>query len=59
MSTAPGTLARQRIYPYPERKTVRAVFELDPGNDTACELRLVVKAGDKPVTETWLYRWTP
>ncbi|AWB25601.1 glucan biosynthesis protein D [Methylobacterium currus] len=59
LHTAPGTITRQRIYPYPERKTVRAVFELDPGNDTSCELRLIVKAGDKPVSETWLYRWTP
>jgi periplasmic glucans biosynthesis protein len=50
---------RPLVYAYPERKTVRAVFELDPGGETACELRLVVKAGDQHVSETWLYRWTP
>ncbi|ACA19819.1 periplasmic glucan biosynthesis protein MdoG [Methylobacterium sp. 4-46] len=50
---------RPLLYLYPERKTVRAVFELDPGGETACEMRLVVKNGDQPVSETWLFRWTP
>ncbi|GJD49985.1 Glucans biosynthesis protein G [Methylobacterium crusticola] len=59
LHTGPGSLTRQQLYAYPERKTVRAVFELDPGGETACELRLTVKAADKPVSETWLYRWTP
>ncbi|MFE1598013.1 glucan biosynthesis protein [Methylobacterium sp. ID0610] len=49
---------RPLLYLYPERKTVRAVFELDPGGETACEMRLVVKNGDQPVSETWLFRWT-
>ncbi|WP_407521192.1 glucan biosynthesis protein [Methylobacterium oryzisoli] len=46
------------LYLYPERKTLRAVFELDPGGETACEMRLTIKNGDQPVSETWLYRWT-
>ncbi|MGY2049838.1 glucan biosynthesis protein [Methylobacterium sp. JK268] len=50
---------RPLLYLYPERKTVRAAFELDPGGETACEMRLVVKNGDQPVSETWLFRWTP
>jgi glucans biosynthesis protein len=37
---------------------LRASFELDPSNAELIELRLRVLRGDKPVTETWLYRWT-
>ena len=37
---------------------LRASFELDPGDAGLIELRLRVMRGDKPITETWLYRWT-
>ncbi len=37
---------------------LRASFEIDPGDAETIELRLRVLRGDKPVTETWLYRWT-
>jgi glucans biosynthesis protein len=39
-------------------RTYRVVFEVDPGNETYCELRLALKAGDEQISETWLYRWT-
>ncbi|GEP11447.1 glucan biosynthesis protein [Methylobacterium gnaphalii] len=55
---SPGTITRQAIYPYPERRTVRVVFELDAGGQPASELRLALKAGERQVSETWLYRWT-
>ena len=29
-----------KLWPYPERKMVRVAFELDPGNENACEMRL-------------------
>ena len=48
-----------RTWPYPERKTLRVAFELDPGNENACEMRLLLEAAGKPISETWLYRWTP
>ncbi|MCE4224893.1 glucan biosynthesis protein [Methylobacterium sp. C25] len=54
----PGTITRQAIYPYPERRTVRVVFELDAGGQPASELRLALKSGERQVSETWLYRWT-
>ena len=38
---------------------LRASFELDPHDAELIELRLRILRGDKPVTETWLYRWTP
>jgi periplasmic glucans biosynthesis protein len=38
---------------------LRASFELDPRDADLVELRLRIVRGDRPVTETWLYRWTP
>jgi glucans biosynthesis protein len=59
LTSGPGTISAVRLWPAPERKTVRVAFELDPGTENACELRLVLQAGGKPLSETWLYRWTP
>ncbi|KAB1067908.1 glucan biosynthesis protein [Methylobacterium planeticum] len=59
LGASPGGIARQSLYPYPERGTVRVAFELDPGSERACELRLALTRGGRAVTETWLYRWTP
>jgi periplasmic glucans biosynthesis protein len=37
---------------------LRAGFEIDPRDAELIELRLRVMRGNRPVTETWLYRWT-
>ena len=37
---------------------MRASFEMDPSNNDLVELRLRVMQGTRPITETWLYRWT-
>lgn len=58
-STAPGAVANIRTMLSPERKTLRVLFEIDPGGESLCEIRLVLEAGGKPASETWLYRWTP
>ena len=58
LPSAPGTIPNLRVWPYPER-ACRVAFDLDPGSDIVCELRLVLEAGGKPFSETWLYRWTP
>jgi glucans biosynthesis protein len=55
----PGQIVAIHAYPYKERRSIRVVFDLDPGSETFSELRLVLKAANKPVSETWLYRWTP
>jgi periplasmic glucans biosynthesis protein len=59
LTSNPGSIQALRVLHYPERKTIRISFELDPGNDNACEMRLVLEAAGKPLSETWLYRWTP
>ncbi|WP_163650441.1 glucan biosynthesis protein D [Modicisalibacter sp. 'Wilcox'] len=38
----------------------RAMFDLVPPETTdPINLRVYLKAGDQPLTETWLYQWTP
>ncbi len=59
LSASPGALSDVKLFAYPERKAVRVAFELDPGGETACEMRLLLQSGTKPLSETWLYRWTP
>ena len=58
LTAAPGTIIFIRQYPVPNRKSYRILFEIDPGNETSSELRLVLEAAGKPISETWLYRWT-
>jgi glucans biosynthesis protein len=54
----PGQIVSIHAYPYKDRHSIRVVFDLDPGSETFSEMRLVLKAANKPVSETWLYRWT-
>jgi glucans biosynthesis protein len=58
IEAAPGQIVSVRVYPNKDRRSVRVVFDLDPGADSYSELRLVLKAENQPVSETWLYRWT-
>jgi glucans biosynthesis protein len=58
IEAAPGQITYIRLYPYRDRHSIRVVFDLDPGSESYSELRLVLKADNKPVSETWLYRWT-
>jgi periplasmic glucans biosynthesis protein len=59
LSATPGAIHNMRLIPYPERKSARVAFELDPGAENACELRLQIEANGRPISETWLNRWTP
>lgn len=54
----PGSIQNAALWRYPERKTARVTFELEYGNETACEMRVRLESDSKPLTETWLYRWT-
>jgi glucans biosynthesis protein len=59
LSVFSGNVVSVRSYLYRERKLYRVVFEIDPGGEPQAEMRLVIEADGKPVSETWLYRWTP
>ena len=58
LTTSPGSATNIRTFCNPQAKTCRVVFDVDPGGETFCELRLVLHSGDDPISETWLYRWT-
>ncbi len=59
LSANPGTIGNVRTALTPERKTCRVVFDFDPGGEAAAEMRMILEVGGKPISETWLYRWTP
>ncbi|MFT0892150.1 glucan biosynthesis protein [Pseudochelatococcus sp. G4_1912] len=59
LTASRGTISNARLWPYPDRKMVRVVFDFDPGNDTSSELRLALIEAGKPISESWLFRWTP
>jgi glucans biosynthesis protein len=46
------------LQPNPETGGMRISFELDTKNENLIELRGQLKTQDKPISETWLYRWT-
>lgn len=58
LGASAGTITRQDRFRYPERKTLRILFELDPGGERAVELRLALRRGQARASETWLFRWT-
>lgn len=53
-----ASISNMKLWPYPERKVMRVAFELDPADEMLSELRLVLEAAGKPLSETWLFRWT-
>jgi glucans biosynthesis protein len=58
LSTGTGEIRNPVVLRNPETNGWRVHFELAPGNAPLAELRAVLKVGDQPITETWLYRWT-
>lgn len=54
-----GAITMTRVFWATDRKSCRILFELDPNGEDSVELRLLLKANDQPLSETWLYRWTP
>ncbi len=58
LDASPGSITLVRAFTSADKKTIRVLFELDPGNEIFSELRLVIEAAGNPISETWLYRWT-
>lgn len=56
--TSAGRLSNLVLQPNATKRGVRASFELSPGDATVAELRLRLLNANRPITETWLYRWT-
>jgi periplasmic glucans biosynthesis protein len=53
-----GKIVSVRLFPYKDRRSVRVMFDLDPGSETVSELRLTLNVDNQAASETWLYRWT-
>lgn len=58
VSTSAGTVSNIVLQQNPEIPGLRASFEFNPSGTELAELRLVLKAGEQQISETWLYRWT-
>ncbi|MGE3248030.1 MAG: glucan biosynthesis protein [Beijerinckiaceae bacterium] len=58
VTATPGTVSNVQVYPSKAEKAVRVLFDVEPGSSPTVELRLLLEAAQKPVSETWLYRWT-
>ncbi len=58
MLTSAGEALNPVLQPNPLIQGLRATFEFDPRGANLSELRAVVSKDGKPVSETWLYRWT-
>ena len=54
-----GKVANVTAHPSEGAGGWRLAFELQPGNERSIELRAVLGDDNGPLTETWLYRWTP
>ncbi|HEY0292718.1 MAG TPA: glucan biosynthesis protein, partial [Hansschlegelia sp.] len=59
VTTSVGQIREPVGRPNPELKGYRVTFDLDPGDEELCELRMALEADGGPISETWLYRWTP
>ncbi len=58
LSNGGGEIRNPVVQRNPQNGGWRVHFELVPGSARLVELRAVLKIGDQPLTETWLYRWT-
>ena len=59
LAVSAGTIISARNFVNSERKSCRVLFDLDAGSEPLIELRLQLEAQGKPISENWLYRWTP
>lgn len=58
VTASKGAIKNLVLQPNTETGGMRISFELDTKNENLIELRGQLKTQDKPVSETWLYRWT-
>ena len=58
LAVNPGTILSSRTFLSRQRKTFRVLFDVDPAAEPLSEMRLVLESEGKPISETWLYRWT-
>lgn len=58
LGVSAGRAANLVVQRHPEINGVRVAFEFNTSDTEVAELRLALKAGEKVISETWLFRWT-
>lgn len=58
ISSSTGTVTNTVTQRNPDIAGIRVSFELNTAGQELIELRLVLKANDQTLSETWIYRWT-
>jgi len=58
LSASAGRISNATLMSNGTLHGLRASFEIDPRDADLIEMRLRIMRGDRPVSETWLYRWT-
>lgn len=58
-TAATGSIVAVRQVLARDEKASRVTIDVDAGSEQSCELRLLLESNGKPVSETWLFRWTP
>lgn len=61
IETSAGRIEITSARPLASIQGYRAMFDVVPPDDSTdpINLRLYLRAGDRPLTETWIYQWTP
>jgi glucans biosynthesis protein len=59
VSASSGKLELISARPLASINGYRAMFDVVPTDDKPIDLRLYLRSGDRALTETWLYQWTP
>jgi glucans biosynthesis protein len=58
VSCTRGRIADVVLMPHPDIQGLRLSFLFYPEQEDVSELRALLRQGDRPVSETWLFRWT-
>lgn len=58
-TATPGDIRDVVIMPNPHDHGIRVMFKLQPGDAKLCEMQGLLATDQGPISETWLYRWTP
>ncbi|MCC9624338.1 glucan biosynthesis protein D [Thalassospira sp. MA62] len=59
VSTSRGEITRTKIEPIMDTRTWRAVFDLKVQGNDPVDLRMYLKRGDAPLSETWMFQHLP
>jgi glucans biosynthesis protein len=61
ISSSRGEIELTSVRPLDSIHGYRAMFDLKPNDDSLApiDLRLYLRTDGQPLTETWIYQWTP